>query len=94
MELDTIICGDAVDVMKTFEPQSIDLTVTSPPYGNLRTYKGFRFDFEAIAGELWRVTKAGGVVVWIVGDEIVRGDGETGVSCRRGSGGIVTRRIR
>lgn len=47
---------------------SIDLTVTSPPYDNLRTYKGFTFDFDAIAAQLWRVTKPGGVVVWVVGD--------------------------
>lgn len=73
MELDSIICGDAVEVMKEFEPESIDLTVTSPPYGNLRTYNGFQFNFEAIARELYRVTKHGGVVVWIVGDEVVRG---------------------
>ena len=46
----------------------IDLTVTSPPYDNLREYKGYSFPFEEIANELYRVTKKGGVVVWIVGD--------------------------
>jgi DNA modification methylase len=48
--------------------ESVDLTVTSPPYDNLRKYDGYSFDFEAVAGELWRVTKEGGVVVWVVGD--------------------------
>lgn len=47
----------------------IDLTVTSPPYDNLRDYKGYSFHFEEIAKELYRITKQGGVVVWVVGDE-------------------------
>jgi len=45
------------------------MTLTSPPYDNLRTYGGYTFDFETIAKELYRVTKPGGVVVWVVGDE-------------------------
>jgi site-specific DNA-methyltransferase (adenine-specific) len=52
---------------------SIDLTVTSPPYDNLRDYNGYTFVFEAIARQLWRVTKPGGVVVWVVGDATVNG---------------------
>jgi len=69
MELDKIITGDSAVVLQSFPPDCIDLTVTSPPYDNLRTYNGFTFDFETIARELFRVTKAGGVVVWVVGDE-------------------------
>ena len=53
--------------MRGMEAESIDLTVTSPPYDNLRTYNGYIFDFEKIAKELYRVTKPGGVVVWVVG---------------------------
>ena len=48
---------------------SIDLTVTSPPYDDLRDYEDYDFNFEAVARELYRVTKDGGVVVWVVGDE-------------------------
>ena len=51
----------------------IDLTVTSPPYDGLRTYNGYSFPFEDIAKELYRVTKDGGVVVWIVGDATIKG---------------------
>lgn len=76
MELDTIICGDSAQVLKTFPDNFVDLTVTSPPYDGLRKYNGFSFDFETIAKELFRVTKDGGVVVWIVGDATVKG-GET-----------------
>ena len=51
----------------------IDLTVTSPPYDNLRTYNGYSFDFENVAKELYRITKDGGVVVWVVGDSTIDG---------------------
>ena len=77
-----IIHGDCLDIMPTLEDKSIDLTVTSPPYDNLRTYNGnSAFDFEGIAKELFRVTKDGGVVVWVVGDATVKGS-ETGTSFR------------
>ena len=66
--MNEIICGNCVDVMATFPDNYIDLTVTSPPYDNLRDYKGYEFDFECIANELYRITKQGGVVVWVVGD--------------------------
>lgn len=55
----------------------IDLTVTSPPYDKLRDYKGFKFPFKHIARHLYRVTRYGGVVVWIVGDQTINGS-ETG----------------
>ena len=60
----------------------VDLTVTSPPYDDLRTYNGYSFDFEAVAKELFRVTKDGGVVVWVVGDATIKGS-ETGTSFRQ-----------
>jgi DNA modification methylase len=62
--------------------ESVDLTVTSPPYDNLRTYNGYSFDFESVANELYRITKPGGVVVWVVGDATVKGS-ETGTSFRQ-----------
>lgn len=77
-----IIQGDCSEVMKTFEDSCIDLTVTSPPYDNLRDYEGFSFDFEGIARELFRVTKDGGVVVWVVADATVDGS-ETGTSFKQ-----------
>ena len=80
--LNEIHCGDCTDVLKTMPDEHIDLTVTSPPYDNLRTYNGFVFDFEGIAKELYRVTKPGGVVVWVVGDATVKGS-ETGTSFRQ-----------
>lgn len=82
MKTNQIYHGDSAEVLKTFEPDCIDLTVTSPPYDNLRTYNGFTFDFETIAKELYRVTKPGGVVVWVVGDATKDGS-ETGTSFRQ-----------
>lgn len=64
------------------EDDAVDLTVTSPPYDNLRTYNGYSFDFEGIAQELYRITKPGGVVVWVVGDATIKGS-ETGTSFRQ-----------
>lgn len=74
LPINQIICGDAIDVMKTFPPSSIDLVVTSPPYDELRDYKGYSFDFEGIAKGLFRVIKKGGVVVWVVGDKVKKGN--------------------
>jgi len=68
-----------LDTMANMPDNHIDLTVTSPPYDGLRTYNGYSFPFEDIAKELFRVTKKGGVIVWIVGDATVNGS-ETGTS--------------
>ena len=80
-----IYCGECSQVMSELEPQLFDLTVTSPPYDTLRDYEGYTFDFEAIAAQLWRVTKPGGVVVWIVGDQTKDGS-ESGTSFRQALG--------
>ena len=77
--INSVITGNCLGVMKTFPDNCIDLTVTSPPYDNLRSYNGYSFDFENIAHELYRVTKEGGVVVWVVGDATINGS-ETGTS--------------
>ena len=73
---------NCLDTMAKMEDNFLDLTVTSPPYDNLRTYKGFDFDWKAVLKELYRTTKKGGVVVWVVGDATVKGS-ETGTSFRQ-----------
>jgi len=80
--LNKVIHGDCLEVMKKLPDNCIDLTVTSPPYDNLRDYSGYSFDFEGIAKELFRITKDGGVVVWVVGDATVDGS-ETGTSFKQ-----------
>lgn len=74
LPLNKVICGDAVNIMQGMPENSVDLTVTSPPYDELRNYNGYMFDFEGMAKGLWRVTKKGGVVVWVVGDKIKNGN--------------------
>ena len=82
MELNKIYCENCLETMSRMPDNFIDLTVTSPPYDNLRDYKGYEFDFESIAKELFRVTKKGGVVVWVVGDATINGS-ETGTSFKQ-----------
>jgi site-specific DNA-methyltransferase (adenine-specific) len=73
--------------MKTILDGSVDLTVTSPPYDNLRTYNGNNNQWgehvwKTVIADLYRVTKTGGVVVWVVCDATVKGS-ETGTSFRQ-----------
>lgn len=77
-----LILGDNVAMLKQMPDCCIDLTVTSPPYDDLREYKGFTWDFETLAKELYRVTKDGGIVVWNVNDATVKGS-ETLTSFRQ-----------
>ena len=79
--------GDCLEVMKQIPDEKINLTVTSPPYDNLRTYNGnisqWSFEkFQDIAKELYRITKDGGVVVWVVNDATIEGS-ETGTSFKQ-----------
>jgi len=82
MEINKIYNENCLDTMARMEDNFIDLTVTSPPYDNLRTYNGYSFDFESIAKELFRVTKDGGVVVWVVNDKTHKGS-ETGTGFKQ-----------
>ena len=93
IELNQVYNEDCLVTMSKIEDNSIDLTITSPPYDDLRTYNnkvkglatefnGYSFDFENIAKELYRITKVGGVVVWVVGDATHNGS-ETGTSFRQ-----------
>lgn len=80
--INQIIQGNCVEVMSKFDDNSIDLTVTSPPYDNLRNYKGYIFPFEEIAKQLLRITKKGGLVVWVSADATINGS-ETGTSFKQ-----------
>ncbi len=82
LPLNTIICGDCLEILKGWPDNCVDLVVTSPPYDKLRDYKGYSFDFEGISAQLYRIVKDGGVVVWVVNDATVDGS-ETGTSFRQ-----------
>ena len=87
--VDAILNMDCLDGLRSLPDECIDLTVTSPPYDQLRTYNGSsRWNqeaFAAFAPELYRVTKKGGVVVWIINDMTINGS-ETGTSFRNALG--------
>lgn len=70
----TIYHSDCVNLMESMDENSVDLTVTSPPYDELRNYNGYQFNFQDIARGLFKVTKKGGIVVWVVGDKIKNGN--------------------
>ena len=83
----TLHKGDAETILKSMDENSIDCVVTSPPYDNLRSYLGVgntwnHEKFCAIANELYRVMKPGGVVVWVVNDKTEKGS-ETGTSFKQ-----------
>ena len=82
MELNKIYCESNLETMARMPDNFIDLVVTSPPYDNLREYKGYSFPFEEIANDLYRVTKKGGVIVWVVGDATMNGS-ESGTSFKQ-----------
>ncbi len=69
-----LLQGDCVKKLRDIDDECIDLTVTSPPYDDLRKYKeGYSFDFENVAKELLRVTKTGGLVfgLWVMQQKTV-----------------------
>jgi DNA modification methylase len=80
--INKILQGDCVEIMQNLKDNSIDLTITSPPYDNLREYKGYKFKFEEIVQQLYRITKEGVIVVWVVGDATINGS-ETGTSFKQ-----------
>jgi site-specific DNA-methyltransferase (adenine-specific) len=83
--LNKIINEDSEKALINIPANSIDLTVTSPPYDDIRDYKGYNFSdtvLNNIIKELFRVTKSGGVVVWVVGDATINGS-ESGTSFRQ-----------
>jgi site-specific DNA-methyltransferase (adenine-specific) len=82
-----LVQGDCLEKMKDIPDGSVDLTVTSPPYDTLRSYNGNielwgEHVWKAVIKDLYRVTKDGGVVVWVVGDATIKGS-ETGTSFRQ-----------
>lgn len=78
----TLYNNDCIDVMKSMPENSIDIIVTSPPYGKLRDYGGYIFDYKKMGLELFRLLKDGGVMVWVVGDETINGS-ESGESFKQ-----------
>jgi DNA modification methylase len=82
--INSIVVGDSAKILKQYDKNFFDLVVTSPPYCNLRANSTYaaEFDFPTIAHELGRTLKEGGIIVWNVGDETIKGS-ETGTPMRQ-----------
>lgn len=81
-----IVNDDCLNHLPTMEKKSVDITVTSPPYDSLRNYEDSldwgQHIWEPVIEQLYRVTKKGGVVVWIVSDGTEKGS-RTGTSFKQ-----------
>jgi site-specific DNA-methyltransferase (adenine-specific) len=92
--IDEIYNEDCLDTMGRMPDNYIDLILTSPPYDSMRKYggektyhqrlteTGYSFPFEDIALEMIRVLKPGGVIMWNVADQTIKGS-RTGNSMRQ-----------
>lgn len=86
ISIQKLLLGDCTELLTGIAEESIDLTITSPPYDNLRAYNDNQQWCEGVwqsaIESLFRVTKKGGVVVWVVGDATINGS-ETGTSFKQ-----------
>ncbi|MFM9902965.1 MAG: DNA-methyltransferase [Pyrinomonadaceae bacterium] len=74
MEFSRIYHENCIETLARMPDDLVDMTITSPPYDDLRDYNGYHFPVEDIAKSLFHKTKPGGVVIWVVGDRTVNGD--------------------
>ena len=77
-----ITCCNCVEGMQKLPEESVDFVITSPPYDDLRDYKGYTFDHEDVMSGIFKVLKKGGVLVWVVADATHKGS-ETGTSFKQ-----------
>ena len=83
-----LILGDCIEEMQKLIDNGVkvDLTITSPPYDNARSYEGeviWDFDtFKKCADLLYEITSDGGVVIWVVNDSVINGS-ESGTSFKQ-----------
>jgi len=84
LKTNIVICGDCLEVLRTFPDDCVDLIITSPPYADSRkkTYGGIHPDnytgwFLPVAAELRRVLKATGSFVLNIKEKVVKGERHT-----------------
>jgi len=88
VELDTIVCGDCLDVMAEMPDGCVDLIVTSPPYWNQReysywpTYDDYMIDVDKWIGQCARILKSGRHCFWVIPDKIPFPPSENGTQER------------
>ena len=97
VELDTLICGDARELLQDMENDCIDCCITSPPYYNLRTYgmdgelgsentiDDYINDLYGVVSEIGRVLKPTGTLWLNLGDSYGSGYGQPHLNKRKPS---------
>ncbi len=73
IDLFTIYHENCIETLGRMPDDVIDMTITSPPYDDLRDYNGYHFPIEDITKGLFAKTKPGGVVIWVVADRTYNG---------------------
>lgn len=73
MELNSIYNENCIETLNRMPDDFLDMTLCSPPYDNLRSYNGFDLPLDRIIQGLYKKTKPGGVVIWVVGDKTENG---------------------
>jgi len=82
MKRNQIYNENCLQTMQKMPDKFIDFVITSPPYDDIRAYNGYKFQFEDIVNELYRILKTGGVIIWVVADATINGS-ETGTSFKQ-----------
>ena len=83
-----LFLGDCIQSMDILikEGRKVDLTVTSPPYDDIYDYNGTLIwneeVFKGVVKRLYEITNDGGIVVWVVGDQMKNGS-ESGTSFKQ-----------
>jgi DNA modification methylase len=84
IELDTVICGDSLEVLRRMPDESVNLIITSPPYADQRKkiYGGVHPDkyvewILPITAELKRVLKPDGSFILNIKEKVVDGERHT-----------------
>lgn len=69
MDLNTVLHGDCLELLKSMEDDSVDSIVTDPPYG--LSFMGKKWDYDVPSEEIWgeclRVLKPGGYLLAFAG---------------------------
>lgn len=81
MEINKLYCIDNVEGMKKLPDNFVDLTITSPPYADMRkyeTFSGIHPDkyvewFLPISSEILRIAKPSGSFILNINDKVVNG---------------------
>lgn len=73
IKVNTIYNESCIRTLEEMPDDFLDMTLCSPPYDDLRAYNGYDLPLGDLIQLLYRKTKPGGVVIWVVGDKTENG---------------------